>query len=112
MSLVSVIYLVLVVLRERDFDIFDRYLLPILPWAATVMFLWLASDDRSRLLLKRAMPIAWAALGVLALYSVISTQDLWALARARVSATRRLEAIGVPQTAIDAGFEYNAWTEL
>lgn len=112
MSLVSVIYLVLVVLRERDFDIFDRYLLPILPWAATVMFLWLASDDRSRLLLKRAMPIAWAALGVLALYSVISTQDLWALARARVSATRRLEAIGVPRTAIDAGFEYNAWTEL
>lgn len=112
MSLVCLVYLALVLLRERDFDIFDRYLLPILPWTATVLFLWVGSDDRARLMLKRAMPLAWAALGILALYSVISTQDLWALARARVSASRRLEAAGVPRTAIDAGFEYNAWTEL
>ena len=111
-SLVSLVYFVLVVLRNRDFDIFDRYLLPILPWAATVLLLALGSDDRSRQMLKRAMPFAWAALGVLAVYSVLSTQDLWALARARVSATKRLEAAGVPRTAIDAGFEYNAWTEL
>jgi hypothetical protein len=112
MSLVSFVYFGLVVLRDRDFDVFDRYLLPILPWAATVLLLALGSGERARQILKSAMPVSWAALAVLALYSVLNTQDYWALARARVSATKRLEAAGVPRTSIDAGFEYNAWTEL
>jgi hypothetical protein len=112
MSLISVVYFAMVVIRETDFDIFDRYLLPILPWAATVLLLWCGKDDRAERLKKRAMPLAWALLAVLASYAIASTQDLWALARARVSATQKLEAAGVPRTTIDAGFEYNAWTEL
>ncbi|SRR6266566_1520005 len=112
MSLVSVVYFVMLLLRETDFDIFDRYLLPILPWVATVMLLWCGSDDRAGRMLKHATPVAWVLLTVLASYAITSTQDFWALARARASATRKLEAAGVPRTSIDAGFEYNAWTQL
>jgi hypothetical protein len=42
----------------------------------------------------------------------VPIKDLWSLAKARVEATRKLEAEGVPRTAIDAGFDYNVWTEL
>jgi hypothetical protein len=49
---------------------------------------------------------------VLGAYVILSTQDLWSLASARVVAVRKLEAAGVPRTAINVGFEYNAWTEL
>jgi Dolichyl-phosphate-mannose-protein mannosyltransferase len=113
MSLFSVVYFALVLVRGADFDIFDRYLLPIMPWAATVALLWFAKDNlRAEETARRAAPYAWVLLGVLAFYGIASTQDLWALAKARVEATRTLEAAGVPRTAIDAGFEYNAWTEL
>jgi hypothetical protein len=113
MSFVSIAYFILLVTRSIDFDIFDRYLLPILPWVATVLLLWFKKDNPgAERMFRRAMPVAWALLAVLAFYAIASTQDLWALAAARVAATRKLESAGVPRTAIDAGFEYNAWTEL
>jgi hypothetical protein len=113
MTLVSVPYFALLVLRSTDFDIFDRYLLPILPWAAAVALLWFHQDDpQAEPMLRRTMPFAWGLLAILAFYGIASTQDLWALAGARVAATRKLEAAGIARTAIDAGFEYNSWTEL
>ena len=113
MSLFTAVYLALIIIRNADFDIFDRYLLPIMPWAATVALLWFAKDNpRADEIERKAMPFTWALLAVLAFYGIASTQDLWALAGARVKATRSLEAAGVPRTSIDAGFEYNAWTEL
>jgi hypothetical protein len=113
MSLVSIVYFLMVILRGVDVDVFDRYLLPLLPWAATVLLLWFESDNPSaKPMLWRVMPFAWTLLALLAAYATLSTQDLWSLARARVAAVRELEAAGVRRTAIDAGFEYNAWTEL
>jgi hypothetical protein len=112
MSLVSVVYFLMILLRAIDVDEFDRYLLPLLPWAATLMLLGCETDETGRRSLRRAMPYAWALLAVLGAYAVITTQDLWSLARARVVATRKLEAAGTSRTAIDAGFEYNVWTEL
>ena len=113
MSLVNVVYFLMVLLRGVDVDVFDRYLLPLLPCAATILVLWFESDNPgSEPMLRRAMPFAWALLAVLGAYAISSTQDLWSIASARVVAVRKLEAAGVPRTAIDAGFEYNAWTEL
>ncbi len=112
MSLVGVVYFTLSVIRAAEFDIFDRYLLPILPLAATVLLLAVDSEKYAAVVGRRAIPVALALLLVLGSYAILSTQDLWALARARVAATRMLEVAGVPRTAIDAGFEYNAWTEL
>jgi Dolichyl-phosphate-mannose-protein mannosyltransferase len=112
MGLVSVTYFALMVLRDADFAVYDRYLLPILPWAATVLLLWSGAIAPPDPIQRRAMPLAWATLGIFAMYAIASTQDVWALARARVLATKRLEAAGISRTSIDAGFEYNAWTEL
>jgi hypothetical protein len=113
MSLVIVIYFALIVVRASEFDIFDRYLLPVVPWGATLLLLWFEKDNPDAAgITRRAMPAAWTLLAILALYGIASTQDFWALAKARVKAARKLEAAGVPRTAIDAGFEYNAWTEL
>jgi Dolichyl-phosphate-mannose-protein mannosyltransferase len=113
MSLLSVAYFALVIVRGSDFNIFDRYLLPIVPWAACVALLWFAKDNpRAEEMARTARPLAWAYFAVVAFYGIASTQDIWSLAKARVEAAGRLEAAGVPRTAIDAGFEYNAWTEL
>lgn len=113
MSLVNVIYLVLVVVRASEFNVFDRYLLPVVPWAAAVLLLWFERDnpDGTRMM-RRVAPVAWALLAILALYGIANTQDYWALAEARVIAAQRLEDAGIPRKAIDAGFEYNVWTEL
>lgn len=112
MTLVSVVYFALTVIRGSHFDIFDRFLLPILPLAATVFLLWANSEKCGAVFGRWAMPVALALLAVLGAYAIFSTQDLWALARARIAATRKLEAAGVARTAIDAGSEYNVWTEL
>lgn len=113
MSLVIVVYFTLLVVRGTEFDIFDRYLLPVVPWAATVLLLWFKSENPGAAeMMKRATPVASALLAILGLYGIANTQDFWALAQARVTAAQRLEAAGVPRNAIDAGFEYNAWTEL
>jgi hypothetical protein len=113
MSAFSAVYFVLLVLRGVEVDIFDRYLLPLMPCIATLLLVWSESDvpdaDTSP---RRAMPIAWATVAVIACYGIASTQDFWALARARVIATRKLEAAGVPRTSISAGLEYNGWTQL
>jgi hypothetical protein len=113
MSMVMVVYFFLLEVRASEFDIFDRYLLPVVPWAATVLLLWFEKDNPDTTgMMRRASPFAWTLLAILAFYGIASTQDYWALAEARVAATRRLEAAGVARSAIDAGFEYNAWTEL
>lgn len=113
MTLFSLAYIVLLVIRSADFDVFDRYLLPILPWGAMLVLVWFNTENRDLdRILRKAMPISWAILAVLGMYAIASTQDLWALAEARVRATRRLESAGVPRTAIDGGFEINAWTQL
>jgi hypothetical protein len=112
-SVFSLAYFGLVIVRSADFDVFDRYLLPIMPWAATILLRWFeAGGQNFECILRKTLPLAWALLGTLAFYSVASTQDLWALAQARVMATRRLEGAGVPRSAIDGAFEYNAWTQL
>jgi len=113
MSLFSVVYFVLLVLRPTEIDVFDRYLLPLMPCAAAILLIWFQADNQEPERMKRlVMPVAWTVLAVLASYAVLSTQDFWSLARARVAATKRLEAAGIPRTAIDAGMEYDGWSQL
>jgi 4-amino-4-deoxy-L-arabinose transferase-like glycosyltransferase len=113
MSLVCLTYFAVMVIRSIEFDVFDRYLLPMFPWVAISLLLAMEGVDlRAPLAPRYVMACAWAVLAVLATYGVLSTQDFWSLARARVVGTRSLEAAGVPRTAIDAGMEYNFWTQL
>jgi hypothetical protein len=113
MSLFAGVYFVLLVIRAAEIDIFDRYLLPIIPCATAILLTWFEVDNQeSERMKRRVMPVAWTVLAVLASYAVLSTQDFWSLARARVTATRRLEAAGVARRAIDAGMEYDGWSQL
>lgn len=113
MSFFSVLYLALLIIRGSEIDLFDRYLLPVMPWAATLVLLWSESESAQFETRRRgAMAVAWALLAIMAAYGLLSTQDLWSLARARGKATKKLETAGVPRTAIDAGMEYNGWTQL
>jgi hypothetical protein len=113
MSLVSVAYFALLIIRSGDFDIFDRYLLPLIPWTAAVFLLWFEKDNlQAGRMLRKTMPFAWTVLVIFSFYAIASTQDLWGLAKARDVATQKLEAAAIPRTAIDGGFDYNAWTQL
>lgn len=111
-SFFGAVYFILLILRAAYIDLFDRYLLPFIPWIAALLLNWNKAGTRGEWALRRAMPAAWTLLAVYAFYAVASTQDVLALARARATAAARLEAAGVPRTAIDAGYEYNGWTEL
>ena len=112
-SLFSIAYFILLVTRSTEFDVFDRYLLPLVPWVVPTLLLWSGSEfTQQGRLSPRGMPVAWVVLAVAAAYGIMSTQDLWSLARARVVAVEKLEAAGVPRTAIDGSFDINAWTQL
>lgn len=112
LTIFNILYFGLLVVRLADIEIFDRYLLFIVPWAATVFLLYATAEVSGTRNSKTAMPLAWVFLGLYAVYGIASTQDYWALGRARVCAASRLIASGVPRTSIDGGSEYNKWTEL
>ena len=80
---------------------FDRYLLPVLPFAIA------AVSARTR---RRSVPVASAAAAaLLASYAIAGTHDYLAWNRARYAGLDALRAAGVPPTAIDGGVEFNAW---
>jgi Dolichyl-phosphate-mannose-protein mannosyltransferase len=112
-SLVSVTYFGVMIVRCAEFAVFDRYLLPLIPCTATAFLLGFErqNSDASRLR-RQSLPFSWALLCIIGAYAILSTQDYWSLARARVIAAKKLEAAGVSRTAIDAGMEYNFWTQL
>ncbi len=80
---------------------FDRYLLPVLPFAAPAALIGLAPA--------RSAPAAWVAAGLLGWWAVAGTHDSMEWNRARYAALADLEASGVSPREIDGGMEYNAW---
>ena len=80
---------------------FDRYLLPVLPFAAASA---LAVSPR----LRPSAP-AWVLAVAVAGYSVAGTHDYMAWNRARHQAVGWLHARGAVPEEIDGGMEYNAW---
>ncbi len=89
-------------------DVFDRYLLPLL----AVAFIALLLSCRKRISPK-ILAAGYASLLVFAFYSVASTHDYLAAERARAAAAAQIQSsTGLPRTAISAGLEYDAWTEL
>ena len=99
--------LCLLTLRGLMGAVWDEYLLPWLP-----LFLILLC----RTLFRPGMEPLWKfgciALFVFAAYGIAATHDTYAALRARVQATDKLEAAGVPRRQIDGGLEYDTWTQL
>jgi hypothetical protein len=88
--------------------LFDRYLLPLVPFATFVgLRIYAAQTAKTR-----PPFLAWAALILAAYYGIAQTHDYFALLRGRFELTKALEAHGIPRTKIMGGFEYDSWTQI
>jgi hypothetical protein len=100
-------YLALLLPRARSEFLYDRYLLGIMPVAIIVLLRmhqqWVAPH---------VPVVSFAVMLIFAIVSIYGTHDWFALNRARLSAIRSLNTSGVPNTSIQAGFEYDGWTQI
>jgi hypothetical protein len=102
-----VAYMVLLVYRTGLGFAFDRHLIVVLPFVyLTLLSLY------QRTVSDRIPVVGWIVLCAMAAFGVATTHDYFATARARLAAATALTIRGIPRTAITAGFEYDAWTEL
>jgi 4-amino-4-deoxy-L-arabinose transferase-like glycosyltransferase len=103
-----VVYVGAVTYRSvRDWLLFDRYLILLLP----LILIPLLGRFQERV---REMPPAWSwvAVGMLAAFGVGLTHDYLAACRARLEAAGEVVAAGIPRTQVSAGLEYDGWTQL
>lgn len=103
----SLCYIFPLLPRAAFTRIYDRYLLALLMAAIILLLRYYQDFWRPRLPLASLLLVL-----VFAAYGVAATHDLFAMCRARLAAVAELEARGVPVTAIDGGWEFDAWTEM
>lgn len=111
-GILAAAYTVFLLSRSGRDLVFDRYALPLAPFLAIAILLWWQNAPIQTGTRRLTWGIAAVVLGLYAIYAIASTQDVFALARARIEAMRRLEAVGVPPTNMDDGVEQMAWTQL
>jgi hypothetical protein len=100
-------YTLLVGPRAASSTLLDRYTLG--PLLALLILLVRYYQDHIR----TALPaVGFALVGIMAVYAVASLHNLAALYRARTALAAELRAAGVPDTAVDNGWEYNFNVEL
>lgn len=80
----------------------DRYLLPLLPFAA-LLGLWALRGVRP------ALPLAWIVVAVFALFAVVGTRDFLIFQRATWELAARANALGIPNTRLDAGTSWDGY---
>jgi hypothetical protein len=100
-------YLLVLVVRAKEDDLYDRYALPVLPFLILGV---LALCQRSGL--RRPGLAAWLALTLFGVYGVAITHDHFEQMRARLRAVRSLREAKVPRESILAGFEDDMWTQV
>lgn len=100
-------YILVLLPRSMHASVGDRYLLPLFPLA--IVFLirlyqeYLAPD------------LPWSSVVILAVYTLLAiagTHDWFAWQRARLVAIDSVRASGVARDEIQAGFEYDGWTQV
>ena len=89
-------------------EMMDRYLLelaiPLIMVILGVYWRWTGSS--------RLPGLSWLVLALICFYGVAQAHDYFALLRARVAMTDRLQQQGIPRTQIMAGTEHDCWTQL
>ena len=96
-----------ILIRSAQHSTYDRYLITFFPLLA-IPLLWFYQTKVQ----PRVSRTSWTALAIFSLYSVAVNHDAFTVARARLKSADKLEAIGVPRTAILAGYEYDGWTQI
>jgi hypothetical protein len=103
----SLAYLALLLPRSVRVELFDRYLLLLLP-IGLILLLRLYQDR-----VQPNLPLVSSVLVLLfGLYSIAGTHDFFSRYRGRVAAIDELRSAGVPDAAIDAGFEHNGMAQI
>jgi hypothetical protein len=101
------VYGLLLIPRAGDFHLTERYLLALLVVALVCMVRYYQDAIRPQL------PWVCAALvAVMAVYAVVNTHNTFAVDRGRVVMANELLAAGIPDIAVDNGWEYNQGVEL
>jgi len=103
----TVAYVGLLLPRGTYLFIYDRYLLVLMPIALLCLLKLLEDSTYGDVPV-----ISNAALLVLGVYGVFSTHDLFALNRARITAVEKVHSAGITRNSIQAGFEFDGWTEI
>jgi hypothetical protein len=103
----SLAYILLLVPRATGFVLSDRYLLPLMVIAILCIARHFQYSVQTQLPLGTILLV-----GLMALYGVTFTHDAFAFYRARVALANELRAAGVPDTAVNNGWEYNLNIEL
>lgn len=116
----SVVYMGALILQAASKGpLFDRYLLPL--QAVAIIFLLghskalvgpIAAEEKPGLGIGQFPVISQLALLAFGYYAVAGTHDWFAVNRARLQAAEQVCRAGVPRTAIQAGLEYDGWTQL
>jgi len=97
----------LLLLPRANLLLVDRYLLPLALIALIVLLRYYQRHVRP------AIPMASLALvGLFAVYGISVTHNLYAHLRAILALSDELHQAGIPDTAMDLGFEYSATVEL
>lgn len=103
----SLVYALLLMPRAGAYHLTERYLLGLLVVALLCMVRCYQERVRAQL------PAACSVLvGMMAVYGIVNTHNTFAIDRARVELANELTAGGVPDTAVDNGWEYNLIVEL
>jgi len=87
--------------------IYDRYLLGIMP--AAIIAILLLYELNVRKMLRGWLFFILAAISI---YGLAATHDWFALNRARLQAVALVRGQGIPVTRIQAGFDFDGWTQL
>jgi hypothetical protein len=100
-------YIFLLIPRAATSGLYDRYLLGTLVGALLCLVRYYQDRIQPRL------PFASIVLvGIMAIYGVTVTHNMFALYRARIALAAEIRAAGVPDTSVDNGWEYNFGVEL
>jgi hypothetical protein len=103
----SVAYVSILVARAGSERLVDRYLMELL----LVAVLYLVRYYQERVHLR--LPVAFILLiGLMALYGIAWTHNMFSFYRARVALVAELGTAGIPDTSVDNGWEYNLSVEL
>jgi len=103
----AAVYALMLIPRAGDFHLTERYLFALMVVALLSMVRYYQEAIRTEL------PWVCAALvAVMAAYGVVNTHNTFAVDRGRVVLANELLAAGVPDTAVDNGWEYNQGVEL
>ncbi len=103
----SLAYTLLLIPRAASSVIYDRYALSLLVIALICLVRFYQDRIHSRL-----PPASILLVGVIALYGIAVTHNLFSLYRARAALATELRANGIPDTSVDNAWEYNIGVEL